>query len=86
MSQHDPKRCRSCNAPIFWAKDVSTGKSRPVDAAPDDRGNAVLYDRGGTVMVRQLERGEEPHVGEKRRMFHHATCPDRANWQKSKRS
>lgn len=35
-------RCRSCRAPIVWAKNTTTGGSMPVDLYPAAGGNVVL--------------------------------------------
>jgi ferric-dicitrate binding protein FerR (iron transport regulator) len=77
---HDPKRCRSCQAPIFWAR-TEAGRAMPVDAAPTPDGRVVLYDRGGTVMARTLKEGEQLRPGEKGRRPHHQTCPQAKEWR-----
>lgn len=93
---HDPKTCRSCGASIFWAQVVGAGgdlekkpngrpKAIPVDATPSDRGNVVLFDRGGSVVARVLGRGEQPPPGAKLRMPHFATCPQAKAWRKGRR-
>lgn len=36
--------CRSCGAPIVWARYLKTGRSAPLDATPDVAGNLSVED------------------------------------------
>jgi hypothetical protein len=76
---HDPKKCRSCQASIFWAK-TEAGRSMPVDAHPHPDGRVILADRGGTIVARMLKEGEAARPGEVPRRPHHMTCPQAAAW------
>src|SRR3972149_2281009 len=80
-----PRRCRSCDAPIYWAQTVSSGKAMPVDAEPVPDGNVVLLDCGGTVIARVLGRGETPPPGAVLRRAHHSTCPQADPWRRGRR-
>ena len=89
---HEPKRCRGCTAPVFWAqvldgddqrvfvRDRQTGqrvKAIPVDSEPTAVGDVVLYHRAGEgIVCRMLRRGEAPPAGGKLRTFHR--CSNRA--------
>lgn len=66
--------CRSCGAPIIWAKTLG-GLNMPLDAEPNPDGNVVLAH--GLAIVREKPsfevRGERE--GETRHTSHFATCP-----------
>jgi hypothetical protein len=62
---HEPQRCRSCDAQIWWAQVIDEkgeiqrkpdGKPRvvPVDFAPSEKGNIALARRGNAVVARVL--------------------------------
>jgi hypothetical protein len=62
---HEPKACRSCSAPIFWAQLVDergevvlkadgNPKAIPVDAEPSEKGNVQLAARGTGIVARVL--------------------------------
>jgi hypothetical protein len=70
-------RCKSCAAPITWAK-TRTGKSIPLDRDPVPHGNITIIDHAGDtpiVSVGQLELGEVEH-STFRYQSHFSTCPD----------
>jgi hypothetical protein len=77
------KKCRSCQAEIFWAL-TSDGKRMPVNAMPDPTGGFVLE------LVSYLPAGEHlearvfdfHHNERKRYTSHFATCPDAGSWRK----
>jgi hypothetical protein len=60
--------CRSCGAPIFWARVATSGSSMPVNEKPDPKGNLIL--RNGEVRV-QTKRDPAGL----RYLSHFATCP-----------
>lgn len=70
--------CRSCSAPILWARTVN-GKKIPLDVEPyagdDDRGLFVLRERdsiaGPLAIAAWGLDGTEPHY-----RSHFATCPN----------
>jgi hypothetical protein len=71
--------CRSCGAQMIWAMS-GKGKTMPVDALPDDKGNvAVVIDHG---TVRALIVTAES-IGP-RHLSHFVTCPQAAKWRKKK--
>lgn len=74
MSQHGQLRCRSCDAPIIFAR-TTKGARIPLDAEPNPAGNIEL--RQGIAHVVTGER--DPDV--QRYMPHHATCPNAADWR-----
>lgn len=74
-----PAACRSCSAPIEWARTVN-GRLIPLDAEPDPAGNVLLEDVQGSRVAHVLgARGDVPfelaHLDGPRYMPHHATCP-----------
>lgn len=78
-------RCRSCLAPIEWAKTVK-GYRLPLDpkGRPGPPGNVIVLENSdGTPLVRALKAGErELHDERKLRRSHFATCPDAAAHRK----
>ncbi len=58
--------CRSCRAPIRWARTV-TGRAIPLNAEPDADGNVELVDGVASLWLWR--------DGAVRYMPHHATCP-----------
>lgn len=80
---HEPHHCKSCSAPIFWAR-TAAGRSMPVDAAPVADGRVILTDRHGTVIARVLRRDEVAPAGAILRKPHHSTCPQRAVWRRQR--
>lgn len=76
--------CRSCKAPIRWARTVND-KPLPVDAHPTPDGNVLLREPGptadvlaGLFLAAARDQGLELH------MPHHATCPDGEKWRRSR--
>jgi hypothetical protein len=69
--------CRSCGAPIVWARTVR-GKMIPLNSAPDPAGNMVLVGPGQAEQVT----GERLPL-EDRYMPHHATCPQGRDWRRA---
>ena len=80
--------CRSCGAPIFWARHKHSGNSLPVDYDPVDDGNvAVVPGQEITVVVYENHDKlveSEGHVPSYK--SHFATCPNAPEWRKSKPS
>ena len=62
--------CRSCNAPMIWAKNVATGKSIPLDANPEAEGKTRYR-----LIVDQCEKVTEP-TKEPTYVSHFETCPN----------
>ena len=64
--------CRSCQAPILWAKSAS-GSSVPLNADPVPAGNIALRSDGIAIYLRK---GEAPPAGAPLHVSHFATCPN----------
>lgn len=62
--------CRSCGAPIRWAK-TEAGKAMPLDETPAADGNVIIV--GGIARV--LAKGALVQPGIDRYVAHWATCP-----------
>lgn len=71
--------CRSCHAPILWAKHITTGKAAPLDAATDLNGNCVLYDNGTYAVLRTTDTIAAP---ERMHTNHFQTCKDAKKWSR----
>lgn len=83
-AEHRPQTCRSCGQPIWWARNIETGKAMPVDVEPTEGANVVLYRRGTACLARVLKKGELPAPGEKTRLNHFVTCPNREQHRRSR--
>jgi hypothetical protein len=70
--------CRSCGAPIVWAR-TDSGKRMPVDADPSEDGTLVLEQAGAVLRAHVV--GTVPGEGSRHRA-HFATCPDAESWRK----
>ncbi len=66
--------CRSCRAPIVWAKKAD-GKPMPLDQVPPSVGNVRI--ENGFVVVGK--RGTGPYQP------HFVTCPDAEEWRRGRR-
>lgn len=73
-------QCRSCDAPIVWARTVN-GKSMPVDPEPTEGGNVELIPEPTGSAVRAIVHGQPPLGAPPLHMPHHATCPDADSWR-----
>lgn len=80
-------RCRSCGAPILWARSWS-GRSMPVDAEPCDEGNLVIETESGGARVALVLTGDALAVTRRGpaplHRSHFATCPN-ASQHRSRR-
>lgn len=80
--------CRSCKAPVIWAR-TKGGKYIPLDAKPDAKGNVAVVERtdhDGCVAYDAVMRKvgtTQPTLGfEPLYMPHHATCPQGREWRR----
>jgi hypothetical protein len=62
--------CRSCKAPIVWARHEFTRRAMPLDAEPVENGNVVLEGNVARVV------GPNVPVSGPRYVSHFATCPN----------
>ena len=69
--------CRSCHAPIVWARTAS-GKTMPVDAVETPDGNLVLTLGADGYHVEVVGATDD----RPRHRPHFATCPDADSWRK----
>lgn len=85
-------KCRSCEAPVIWVVNASTGRRQPVDWEPSgSRGNLLLTYKGidkgkafgveATVVsgaeIGRLDEGMRQWL----RTSHFATCPQSDEWR-----
>ncbi len=77
-------RCRSCEAPVFWAV-TDGGKRMPVDLQPEDDGNLVIVGMGPDDAARvTVVEPSAPMLGDPPRYrSHFATCPNADHHRKS---
>lgn len=75
------EKCRSCGAPVVWAKHFTTGKSSPIDPEPVDGGNVALWpdDETGDAVYSIPKKGA---LSGPLRTSHFATCPDAGRWRR----
>ena len=87
------KRCRSCDAEVYWLKHEKTGKPAPINVAGDPQGNITVSLSAGTYRVESKARLEEmraeieereagapwPHV---LHTNHFQTCPAAGAWKR----
>lgn len=76
-----PDRCRTCKAPVRWARMARSGKPHPLDADPSPRGNMRLCGNGHAELLTGSELLEARAAGTSLFLSHFASCPDRADWR-----
>ncbi len=80
-------RCRSCGAPIIWAR-TEAGKPMPVDADPIDGGNVLLVATGTATPIARSHPAVDPRIdglaveAAPRHTSHFATCPQAGKWRR----
>ena len=67
------ERCRSCRAPIVWAR-TTAGRLMPLDPTPTDAGNVEIINGHAVV------HGQAPLAHRNLYMPHFATCPQGQQW------
>lgn len=72
--------CRTCGAPVEWARTAKAGKAIPLDVGEYANGNLDVIGRSedGTPTVRVLTLDERLSAGRPLRRSHFASCPDAA--------
>jgi hypothetical protein len=77
--------CRSCKAPVIWARSAKTGKAMPLQDAPED-GNVIVDGFGKAhvfadhaAAIVAMETLDGFPYGETL-LSHHAVCPNRGEW------
>lgn len=76
-----PDKCRSCGAPIFWARtSINPPQWMPLDREPSERGNVVILedDELGIERAKVLKKGERETYppATLKYLSHFATCPE----------
>jgi hypothetical protein len=66
-------RCKSCNAPIFWAR-TDKGRAMPLDLKPVAGASIIVTGPTTDLRAHVLKDGEVDH-GFVRYTSHFATCP-----------
>lgn len=78
MAPSEISTCRSCSAPIVWAR-TSSEKLMPVDPEPTPDGNLVLFRDYADEWRVQVVGGADDRP---RHRPHFATCPDAEGWRR----
>jgi hypothetical protein len=65
--------CRSCQAPVQWLENVTTGKRAPIDAEPVIDGNVEIDEAAGTYRV-VTGREQDQAVAERRPLHLNHFC------------
>ena len=86
------KRCRSCDAEVYWLKHEKTGKPAPINVAGDPQGNITVSLSAGTYRVESKARLEEMRAEIAEKGFgggapilhtsHFQTCPAAGAWKR----
>ena len=76
-------QCRSCGAPVFWLRNITTGKVAPIDAGPTERGNVeiVWADLVYAVVPRWRLDAAREAAGGRLYTSHFITCPQSRFWK-----
>ena len=76
--------CRSCRAPIVWARTAFNGTPIPVNPDPTDDGNLLveLFGEGDRLVATVLPPGDVRITEETTYTSHFVTCPDGDQWRK----
>lgn len=76
--------CRSCKAPLLWARTEATGKAIPLDAEPHPDGNVIIVREGARDVARVLGPLEvaalDPSM--ERFMPHFQSCPNGSEFRR----
>lgn len=76
------QRCRSCNAPVVWARTQFNGTPMPIDWDPVDDGNILINENDGRLIALVLPPGDERIASETTYTTHFMTCPDGDQWRR----
>lgn len=72
--------CRSCDAPILWAR-TPADRLMPLDATPSDRGNVELVDERPGQAPLAIVHPQPPFLAGDLYLSHFATCPNADDWR-----
>jgi hypothetical protein len=83
-------RCRSCPAPVLWAKHKDTGKSNPLDLEPSPQGNCLVSMDDHSETVYEMLTGDDLDRAKAQCLAlyisHFATCPNSRQHRREKGS
>lgn len=77
-------RCRSCGAPIIWARHRESGKAAPINAAPVPNGNITLDPLSDHYRI--LSGEERKASTDPLYTNHFGTCPNAKSHKKPSKS
>lgn len=83
VTPRGPGRCRSCQAPVTWARHHETGKAAPLERGSDGAFVLSLSTPDDDPVYGTPERlSRARHVpGAIRYRNHYATCPEAGEWR-----
>ncbi|WP_213573302.1 hypothetical protein [Rhodococcus sp. USK13] len=76
--------CRSCRAPIVWAK-TQQPKPIPLDPEPSENGNVATYLVDGVLhanVILKAQRAALNAAGRPLYLAHFVSCPHASDWRK----
>lgn len=76
-------RCRSCSAPIIWARMKPSGSPMPFDAAPSPAGAWAIDDRTTPATAGRIDSLAGPNA--MGLTSHFATCPFAREYRKHRK-
>lgn len=75
--------CRSCSAPVYDLRHITTGKLAPIEVGLSPGGNVAIDLEAGTYRVLSgLELAAARGAGSELRVNHFVSCPSAAAWHK----
>lgn len=77
-----PERCRSCDAPLIWARHERTLTWAPLNADPTEDGTAAVTDRGDGQLTYKLLTSAAARFGRTGLCVpHFAVCAQASAWR-----
>lgn len=78
------RRCRSCDAPIFYALSTANQRPMPIDTMPVENGNVIVRQGKLTTKLYAKVDTAKANDGEERFTSHFATCPQANEWRRDR--
>lgn len=76
------EQCRSCNAPVVWARTAFQNVPMPLDWEPASDGNILVLNEDRIIRAVVLPPGDERIATQTTYTSHFATCPDGGKWRR----
>jgi hypothetical protein len=89
MSLETDRKCKGCGAPVAFIESAVSRQLMILDPEPVPHGNIIVRE-GKAVVLKKCDLftpDDEPvKLGEPRYLDHHATCPNRDQFRRPKKS